>query len=245
MVDYSKWNNFHDSDEDEEDEEDERRKQPLVHHFDQPTSITIGPNGTNFQNTPPTQQLASQSVSQHPSSHEADHNSRISHENINTTSRRYDEETHSWQQTRYDVTIWIQIPFETKVSEIQITLQNKVLLICLNSKIFFEKEFKYDIQRDPDGDLDWEVLTDGQIKQIKLICTKHQYLPGSTIWWSLCFLGDHEIDVMSIPERNMTTTERSSKQSFSEAWREANELFQKKIKSEKIVIEEDAIHKEG
>jgi hypothetical protein len=239
MVDYSKWNNFHDSE--DEDERDGESDHPIVHQYDQPQRITIGPKGTSFQSsTTSTTPAPVRGIS---TVLERNTNNEISSDQLNETP------THSWKQTRHEAEIWIPIPFNTKVSEISIRLfQKKVLQIRIGSLEYFSKEFKYEVEVEEEsttkgggsgsrGDSviidEWEVLTKRELKQIKLCFVKHQYLAGTTIWWSTCFVDDPVIDVMSIPERRMSSQEKVKKQTFSDAWREANETFLQKIEREK------------
>jgi hypothetical protein len=243
MVDYSKWDKFGDT---ESDEDESSNSLPRVHHFKQPTSVTIGPNGLNYQadtskissttSTPPVTTL---------DHHDHDINQENSSISIlpsvspsqSSPFQRYETPTHSWQQTRYEITIWIKnIPFHTKNSDLKVNLyQKNSLCIEINSLIFFQKTLKYEISHDIDSDgIDWEIISSPSSsstneKQIKIIFQKHQYLPGSAIWWNACFLGDEEIDVMQIPERKLSTNEKIQKQQFSNVWKEANEIFQKKI----------------
>jgi hypothetical protein len=252
MVDYSKWNNFHDSSDDES-EGDERSGQPIVHHYDQAQSITIGPNGTTFQDSNNRSISAALAPAAVPSTDIGTIKStdleRKRTQPMNNEQQLNETPTHSWKQTRHEVEIWIPIPFMTKVSEIVIELIDKKLLrVRLNSSSeYFSQEFKYKVEVDEEDQRqgqgqdgvsisvisDWEIITKNGTKQIKLSFVKHQYLSGSTIWWSACFVGDPVIDVLSIPERRVSSEEKIKKQSFSAVWREANETFLQKIETEK------------
>jgi hypothetical protein len=250
MVDYSKWDKFADSDSDE----DENSNKPLVQHFNQPTSITIGPTGPSYE---PTSTSFAPAVLDHRDLDREEHSSSQPIPSVSASSQApfqlYETPTHNWQQTRYDVTIWIKnLPYQTKVSDLKIDVRNKKFLcIQLNSSIiFFEKEFKYEINETNlinDG-IDWEIISNETTheKHIKLIFQKHQYLPGSVIWWNACFVGDEEIDVMAIPERKLSTNGKRQKQEFSTVWKEANELFQKKIQqNERCSVELEETEERG
>ena len=263
MVDYSKWDKFADSESDEDDRASSSL--PRVHQFHQPTSVTIGPNGPNYYETEPeddpTLPLPSPGTSSRaPAAAAEASSSAVSAAaaavsggvsgSLKSSEERYETSTHSWQQTRYDVTIWIKkIPLDLKRSDLIIELKNhNILSIHIHAILFFHKQFKYEINTNlNDGIIDWEIISiNNEEKLIKFIFQKHQYLPGSAIWWNACFLGDEEIDVMNIPERKLSTNDKIQKQQFSNVWKEANELFQKKIQEkERCSIEIEENEKEG
>ena len=165
MVDYSKWNKFNDYEDEEEEEEERDQRTPIVHKFDDSKRIRIGPEGSIVEDIPSIQQLDRNTTTTTNTNNKTsikDISSPIStssvatttttqqqqgKKNKNTNQQQYHTDSHSWEQSRHEVVIWISIPLNIKKSsELKVEINQKQLKISTKSNnVLFLKEMKYEV----------------------------------------------------------------------------------------------------
>mmetsp|Transcript_8944 Transcript_8944/g.13440 ORF Transcript_8944/g.13440 Transcript_8944/m.13440 type:complete len:223 (+) Transcript_8944:51-719(+) len=211
MVDYSKWDKFQDSDS----EDDERSsRMPKVHTIAEGSSIQINSQGASV--IPPslddTSSVESDTLKQEPIPCSAA-----------SSSRRFkatgSAPTHTWEQDRQEVTLWIPVDSTLKGADVVISVEESMFTVQSKTEVILSKELRYKVEVPEDG-VDWELITTDGVKQLKVTLVKHVYIPGSVIWWSNVFNGDPEVDVSQIEGRK--------KSSFKDNWEQAHAMFREK-----------------
>lgn len=150
----------------------------------------------------------------------------------------YHAETHIWKQDKCTVTILVEVPTETRGSDVavQYTKETQCFTLRCRGDIVLDKEFKYRLASDEE-DLDWELISSKAEKKkyFQLTVKKYEYIPGSVFWWSCVFKGDSEIDVSTISGRRQATLSAGAASAtgksptFAENWKKANEMFLEKV----------------
>lgn len=217
MVDYSKWDKFGD----ELSDSDEELHVPQVTRLENSSQVQIGPTGAS---------LHPQGTASKPSA-PVNSDDGAPHMNIQEgTSGSF-----RWRQDRGQVFIYISIGDDIKATNIQLICTDPFKSLSLTSagEVLLQGTLKYDVQVD-DGIIDWEVEQSPTLgRHVCITLTKKSPLVKTTIWWSCVFEGDEEIDVSTIAERKVTSTQ----QSFAESWKQAHAMFKDKVASrEKFMI---------
>jgi hypothetical protein len=211
MVDYSKWDHIGDSD----GEEEEFRQAPIVRHIEDGAKISIGPSGAALVRPSDSKETGASSIiaSAQPPSRPG----------LGLLDEYTVAPTHKWKQDKSEVVILIPADRNVKASDIKVKITgDKELSVVVKGIALLETRMKYKTEINSEDGLDWELVRSSTDCNIKITFKKHQYIPGSCIWWSCVFEGDTEIDVTKIPGRE-------SSGSFAENWRLANEMFRERI----------------
>lgn len=247
MVDYSKWNHFNVEDSDSETEIG-CNSQATVTTLEPNSRVQIGPEGAVINSSHTDEknlQTLPKSISEK--------NSASLAPNENMFEFETKCKTYSWQQTRYDVSLSINISsineyktLEAKGLKLTYALQciNKHFLFKCNGKTLMDAVLAYDIiEIDDDGDscIDWEVKTvtrsEGVIKLCIVTLRKKSPIPNAIQWWSKVFLHEQDtVDVTKISDRNKSLA-NSNTTSFNTVWKEAHAQFKANVAAqEKVVV---------
>lgn len=214
MVDYSKWDNYKDSD---SDDENLQSSAPMVTTLEPNSRIEIGPDGsTILKEATSVSHVKKKPLASSSSSHK---DKSQSHESGSSTQALVQGDGFLWYQTGLEVNLRISVPepFLGLMSQAPrrcglMALQCKArrLVIKVGTEVFMDKQLAYDIvETDSDGDcaIDWEIRTlpsEGAVagKEVCACLKKKSPIAGAVQWWSRVFTDDiNEVDVTKIPER--------------------------------------------
>lgn len=268
MVDYSKWNNYKDSDSEDNDEVSHTAT-PTVYTLDPNERVDIGPQGARIQ-------MSGDSVSPTSSSGTGLKKSVAS---VATPHSYGKEQMFTWQQTRLDVSLKIIIPapfvelmkqVPKRIGLMTLTLHARHFVVKVGELVFLDKQLAYDVtETDKDGDcaVDWEIKTlpsAGEIseecKELWVTMKKKSPIPNAVQWWRKVFTDDvNEIDVTKIAGRNIpsvsggnassssgSSSDSAQTDSFQSVWNSAHEQFLKNIaKRPKVDVEISEAECEG
>lgn len=189
MVDYSKWNNFEVSDSEDEDDEPTA---PRVTRLEDGAKIQIGPTGST--------------VFTHPSSKEAAGSNSTS---SSKATRKYSGkvldstnggicETFAWSQDRYEATLQVTVPIDTKAADITFAVTEKHLSVQIKHTHFFGGDLAYAIAIDEDDIISrgiiWELSDYSETNRLLVFSlVKKSPIQGSFIWWKHVFPADPEV----------------------------------------------------
>jgi len=257
MVDYSKWNNYTDTD---SDDDDQQSSAPTITTLEPNSRIEIGPQGSS---------ISAGGTPQHIISPQSSSTVMKDKQNdgIGSTASSYREEGFAWQQTRLEVILQLFVPpkyvelmkqVPKRSGLMSLRCNARRLLIKVGDEVYIDKQLAYDVvETDKDGDcaVDWEIksmsdtsgaLEGQQHKEVWVTMKKKSPIANAVQWWSKVFIDDvNEIDVTKIPCRlSSSKADKIEPNSFQSVWKSAHEQFIKNVsnrsKVEVAVDSEDA-----
>jgi hypothetical protein len=221
-MNYDKWDKMAAEISDSDDES------PMVHSFDKPQSVKIGPEGTIFSEQVNSTALALGSHGSTPTeiSPSQSPDNTISHpysskESPIITSSSPPEASPSpeltedlcenggktslfyWSQTKDHVCLFILLPDGTKARNVSVRVEARHLNVKVHSKVLVDGHFKYEVKppMEPE-DLEWEVLTHTSAGRLLKVClVKSCPIERAIFWWSCVLAGDDPIDTTAIKGR--------------------------------------------
>ena len=264
MVDYSKWDNFNLDDSDCDSDTDigngnkwnsNSNSKASVTTLEPNSKVQIGPDGAMINSTHVTKDNSNKSVQKKSKPIEPIESMK---NHINEYEFETKCDTYSWQQTKYDVSLSINIScideyiklIENKQLKLIYALQcsNKHFVLKCNGISLINTILEYDIiETDKDGDscIDWEVKTVKRTPESMDLCKlcvitlrKKSPIPNAIQWWSKIFQHEQDsVDITKIVGRNHINNNTPS---FNTVWKEAHAQFQANVAAkEKIDVECD------
>jgi hypothetical protein len=90
--------------------------------------------------------------------------------------------------------------------------------------------YKFELNDEELCPIQWELVkitdpTAAEHRVLEIILKKLSPIPGAIIWWKNVFVDDPEIDVTTIPDRQMSAASKE----VSGAWDEAHRLFKERV----------------
>lgn len=232
-IDYSKWDsmNFEDSE-----TEEEPRSRPNCISLDQPSSVSIGPDGVHLGTSappPPVKEGATKSLPESPTGAEA----KALEELVRNGGREGD--SHCWSQTIDAATVSFIMPPAVKSKDISgfriyevepNKPQIEFRYTADGATTCVAKLFKYPLKVE-EGVLEgcWELRTIGVSRFLVVQVVKKEMMQRVALWWDQCFADD----VLVVDTRSITDRKGTSGEKFSQVWAEAHELFRKRMKERK------------
>lgn len=237
MVDYSKWDKF-----DVSDSDDEASSGPVqVTRLDKSSSggrVTIGREGYTIEEDDMTTKVvvAEKAAALVPQITEKGKTDAWFH-------GEYEGHLYHWQQDRYEVIIFAQVPWVSAYSkkDIIVKFEEGDRSIALAPKKWktesdtFVAALQYDIvlAGDPsnpwDDVIEWNLESWNNEPAVKFVFRKKSPLANATFWWRKVFQGTPEIDVTNLPGR---TFDRRTQDNFQLA----QEEFRRKVAADELGV---------
>ena len=245
MVDYSKWDKFAADLSDDDEQEGILRQSPRVTALEgeKGRSFVIGPSGTQLLPEPPMKAITTTSVSSSAAVITA--SSCSSSSSLSSTAAAPFELLSSrnggitnrctWCQDRSEVILRKELPISTKAGDIRVTfdpIESVLKVTTQDNNIVMEGtvRYKFELNDEELCPIQWELvtITDAaavEHRVLELALKKLSPIPGAVIWWKNVFVDDPEIDVTTIPDRQVSQTSKE----ISGAWDEAHRLFKERV----------------
>jgi hypothetical protein len=239
MVDYSKWDKFAADLSDDDEQEGILSQSPRVTAFegDSGRSFNIGPSGTQLLPEPPTKSITTTTTSSSATVITASSSAAATTSSYELLSSRNGGVTNrcTWCQDRSEVILRKELPLSTKAGDIQVTfdrIESVLKVITKNSSRVMEGtvRYKFELNDEELCPIQWELVTITdptavEHRVLEIALKKLSPIPGAIIWWKNVFVDDPEIDVTTIPDRQMTAASKE----VSGAWDEAHRLFRERV----------------
>ena len=245
MVDYSKWDHFHDSSSEDEDEED-TRPVPHVTRLDKGTRVAFGKEGVTLlepqQESPqPPQQSAAQKV---PTAEEQTEARRRQ-----LTRNGGEESTHLWSQTREEVHIAVFVTKGTRAKDVSVVLVPHAsttapaphLTVSVCGKAVVDADVAYPFSDDKDAlDSCYELQDFDGERRVCIVELRKEHLLGAADsvvqWWDRALASDRRHGVEDFVDADHTDAGKARKEKWAAAWEEAHRLFREKVKNQQPAV---------
>ena len=256
MVDYSKWDKFHDSSSDED--EDDMRPEPHVTRLDSGTRVSFSPNGVSFQ---PSASSSSSGTSSSvtPASSSSTAEDVVLKRKLELTRNGGEESTHLWSQTREDVHVSIFVPKDTRGRDIKVVLvphgelssgRKPHMTVSVRGSVVVDDDVAFPFSDDED-DLDdcYELQDFDETRRVCIVELKKVHVMGAmdsaVLWWDRALASDKKCDVKDFVDADHSAAGEERKRKWAEAWEEAHKLFREKVQAHKPIVIDTQPRMEG
>ena len=249
MVDYSKWDHFHDSSSDED--EEDARALPHVTKLDSGTRVSFGRGGVSFQPAakPPDAAAAAAAES-------AKQKSIVEKRHAELTRNGGEEESHLWSQTREDVHVAVFVPRDTRARDVSVVLTPKPppsapvrhphLTVRVRGAVVLDDDVAYPFDDDED-ELDdcYELQDYDDTRRVCIVEMRKVHVAGAmdsvVLWWDQALVGDSIRDVKDFVDADHSAAGEERKRKWAETWEEAHRMFREKVQAQQPVVIDNGI----